>query len=522
MPRLFEAFLNYIEITPAEVIGAQILFYIAPLVIFSVLIWGFLQLWLDRRQGQFAGRTKWHLLHVNVPQEAIQTPKGMENFFRTIAGAKSSITWKEKWFDGKFNPWYSFEIVSIGGRISYYIRAQGKVRDLVEAAFYAQYPEAQITEVEDYAGMIPTEYPNDTWLLFGSEFKLSKPSFMPIRTWVDFEHVGESDQRFKDPLLSILESLGGMREGENFFIQILAMTPAEQDWTDAGEDYINEMYGKGGKSAKKGFFKGLFGWIVPGLLEQTVGLAIPGEESAPEQNNFSAFMITPKEKDKMDAVNRKISKYGYLAKIRFVYMAKHEVARKGTMASTAKGLFGQFENPGLNKFGLHVKATPQDDYPWLEWQMPGRQTRLAKRYQSRSLGQGATPSILNLEELATLWHFPAADARTPVLTAVPAKRAEAPIELTLAGEGESILPTRPLEAMSTIEQKSNLPDKKPLVTPSPSSKPTPGADDAFEQQAVPVQPDEHMPQPGMPAPLPPGLDIAEHESTGSPPDNLPL
>ncbi len=526
MPQWLANFVNLVQTTPPDVIGAYILFFIFPVVIFGVLVWGFLQLWLDRRQGQFAGRIKWHLLHVNVPKDAVQTPKGIENFFLTLHGAKSAVTFKEKWFDGKFQAWYSFEIVSVGGRISFYIRTQAKTRDLVEAALYAQYPEAQVTEVEDYVDMIPTDYPNDTWDMWGSEIRMKAENFKPIKTWVDFEHQGEKDQRLKDPLLGLLEILGSMKEGENYFIQLMIMPPAEQEWQKKGVEFIDKVFGREAPK-KKGMMEGVGGWWVNEALNQTVGYALPSGAEEKKQDDFVAFKITPREKEQIEAVNRKISKYGFRAKMRFVYFAKHEVFNKSSISAMSKGLFNQYSYEGLNGLGFWAKATPQDDYPWLEWQLPGRQRELVRRYKKRTMGVGSTPFIMNVEELATLWHFPAADARTPVLTSVQARRAEAPVELAFSESDENLLPdfSAP-KSITAGEKATSLPQRKPLAVPGIGHQ-KPEADTAFSdsvQPPVDTSPKEsvdRMPRAGMPAPLPPGLDIAQIEANHEPPTNLP-
>jgi hypothetical protein len=520
---------EFFNTTRPDVLGAIALGITMAVAITGVLVWGFLQLWLDRRQGQYAANIKWNLLQVSVPQDAIQTPKGMENFFATIIGAKSSATWKEKWIDGKFFAWFSFEIVSDGGQISYYIRVQSKYRDLVEAALYAQYPEAQIADAEDYTHNIPVDYPNDEYNLFGGEIKLKKEGFLPIKTWEHFEHQGEKDQRLKDPLLSILEIMGNMRPGEHYYLQVLIMPPAEQDWTKEGEKYINSLFGKEEKKKKKGMF-GNAGWLIEGVLEQAVGFTAAEGESK-EADPFQAFRVTPLEREQLDLVAKKISKTGWNAKLRYIYFGKHEVFRKGTISGMNKGIWNQFAYPGLNSFGLHGPSVPKDDYPWQEWQMPSKQRMLAKRFVSRSMSEGCSPYTLSVDELATIWHFPAADARTPVLTSVQAKRAEAPTELLTQDGDFEVLPNFGKEKSPT----SSLPDAKPLAAPRPTAfqngvesdkpqqvaalvqsatpptsatpapaPPVPQSEPKTEEHAATLE-HEDAPRAGKPAPLPPGL-----------------
>lgn len=199
---------QYLAVTSFYEMMSHALLVFGWIPIFGVLIWGFTQVWVDYKQGQYLNHIDWVLLNISVPQGSINTPKGMENFFNNIAGSKSAITWKEAHLLGKFQAFFSFEIVGSEGDVKFYIRAPEKYRDLVEAALYAQYPEAQIVEVEDYVDKVPDKYPNDTHKVFGSEMKLAKPSYYPIRTYPSFEHLGEKDMRFKDPLLNVIEIMG--------------------------------------------------------------------------------------------------------------------------------------------------------------------------------------------------------------------------------------------------------------------------------------------------------------------------
>ncbi len=532
---LIESVNRYLEITPFEVLARNIIFTIGGFLIFCVVIWGLLELWLDARQGLYVSKLKWNLLRVNVPGDAIQTPKGMENFFTSLAGIKSTPTWKEKWLDGKIQGWFSFEIASLGGEVRFYIRTVTKYRDMVEAAFYAQYPEAQISEVdEDYVDVVPKEFPNENWDLWGSEVKLANADYLPIRTWDSFEHTGEKDQRFKDPLLSLLEGIGRMQPGEYYFMQLLIYPIMDDDWLKKGEKEINRLYGKEEKKKSGNGIADVISWLPAEIVEQVTGGSLTGSASEEKKaDDFAAFKITPREKEKIDGIANKISKIGWYTKIRFYYAAQKPIFRKGTIASMTKGIWNQYGHLNLNKLGLHAPATPNDDYFWQEWELPGRQRNLVNRFKARSFGTGASPYILNVEELATIFHFPAADARTPVLTSLGARRSEAPNELQFAGVDEPDLPN--LNRTSPDVQggygASSLPQAKPLVAPHPTA---PTSTRTTQVQSRPVQvpapahvPEEFidpsMPRPGMPAPLPPGLDLADEPINNEEiPRNLPL
>ncbi len=521
-------------------IASHALLFLGWVPVFGVLIWGFTQVWIDYKQGKYFNHIHWILLSISVPAGSINTPKGMENFFNNLAGSKSAITWKESHLEGKFQAYFSLEMVGSEGGVQYYIRCPDKYRDLVEAALYAQYPEAQVLEVEDYVDRIPSKYPNDTHKVVGSEMILQKPQFYPLRTYLSFEHMGEKDFRFKDPMLNTIELMGKMGKGEHLWLQIIIMQPDEQDWAKEGEKYVDKLLGKEEKKPTPGVIAqvgGAFASLPGEALRQMTGVEIGGgahDEHATD--DFRVFKMTPKERAIADAITEKIGKIGWYSKIRVMYVGPKDHFRKPLMASAIKGIFHPFAHLGMNKLGLHNPATPKDDYFWMTWQMYYKMTRLVGRYKIRAPGAGAPMFILNSEELATLFHFPASDARTPVLTNQGARRAEAPMSLPFAPE----------EAPDMMDVSDGGPGHAPhihkeevdthsLAVPTPHMpevsrhEPLDMGDVLSRQPHVSrltahVSPDALPPQPGRPAPLPPGMDLTVKPFTDDDdaPPNLPV
>lgn len=551
---------HYVATTPVLLMATQALIYLGWIPIFGILIWGFTQIWVDYKQGLYFSHLHWVLLEVRIPQGAINTPKGMENFFNNLAGAKSALTWKETRLMGKFQAYFSLEIVGSEGGVKFFIRCLDKHRDLVEAALYAQYPEAQIMEAEDYVNKIPTYYPSESHKVFGSEMVLAKPDYYPLRTYEDFEHLGEKDFRFKDPLLNTIELMGKMGKDEHLWIQIIIMPPEEQDWAKQGEAYLMKMLGKEKKDAKHGgILSDLAGAAMAfpaEIVQQATGVSLGGGGKSEKKaaDDWAAFKMTPGERDAAERIAEKITKLGWLTKIRVLYAGPMTNYRKPLMASAIKGIFHPYAHLSLNKLGLHNKATPKDDYFWMEWQMYGKMTKLVKRYKARLLGAGASPFILNSEELATLFHFPSADARTPILSNASSRRAEAPAALPFADADAPSLPDWK-ELMKGKEGHEHEEEPAPLAVPQPHmpgqphqppAAPAHGHDPhhapkhaephvhelVSSHTPTPVPPaaqhamhnEEFMPQPGRPAPLPPGLDLAPKniKDDDDAPDNLPV
>ncbi len=170
---------------PIDAILFDLFIWFGWIPIAATLMWGFVQMWVNYRVGQYVSGYKFIVLAIDVPPMTEQSPKALENLFANIYGAKSSLTWKETWIIGKVHPVFSFEIISSEGYIQFLIRTQTRFRDVIEAGIYANYPDAEIAEVEDYAKDFPGDFPNDEYEMWGGEFVLDREQIYPIRTYVD-------------------------------------------------------------------------------------------------------------------------------------------------------------------------------------------------------------------------------------------------------------------------------------------------------------------------------------------------
>jgi hypothetical protein len=307
--------------------------------------------------------------------------------------------------------------------------------------------------------------------------------------------------------------MGKMHVGENFWLQIMIQQPDDQNWTKEGAKFAATVMGKEEKRHKSMLQE--MGGALLSLPAEVIGqlTGIGAAPAGPEKkaDDFRVFKLTPAEKLQIDSVTEKIAKLGWKTKIRVVYSAKKNKFRKGMMAAAMKGMMHSYTNSLVNQFGMHNASIPKDDYFWMEWQYTAKQTKLTKRYANRSFGAGANIFILNTEELATLWHFPGADARTPVLAAMGARRAEAPSGLNFAedADGDGIPDWKQKHGKNNQEPEEAAGTASDVQLPSPAS-PTGGVGE--------------MPVAGRPAPLPPGLDLRDEpiDPRASAPGNLPV
>jgi len=377
------------------------------------------EIYMIQIQTKWAKKQKYVVLAVDVPKGNEQTPKAVENIFAHLYGMKSSLDMKDVYITGKFQQTISFEIVSHGGDIQFYIRVPIKFRDLIEAALYSQYPEVAITEVEDYAKKFPTVFPHEKYEAFGCDFEMDAPDYYPIRTYPQFEH-GLSAE-FKDPMSLILETLSKIKKDEVLAFQIL-ITPGGDSWRKKGEKAILKMTGKA-PPEKKGLLSG-----VSGLAEDFVSYAVNGiiPEGKAEKSDGSLRMLalSPGERHTIEAIEMKISKPGYASKIRYIHFAPHEIFEN--KYGVVKGFLKQFAVLGSNGFGSVSTTMPKKNYWYHRRVRPKKQRWLMKAYMSRDGQYGGPKYILNTEELATLWHFPVLEVKAPLVKRTEAKRAEPP------------------------------------------------------------------------------------------------
>jgi len=427
--------------------GGWILFLIS-------FIYGGLKLWLYWRQGLFAAKQNYIFLAVDIPRQNLQSPKAVENMFATLAGAHTPIEWHEKWFKGEFQLWFSFEIVSIEGHIQYVIRTPIHYRELVESAVYAQYPDAEIVEVEDYTQAMDIKFPSDEYNLWGADLDLYAPDYLPIRTYPEFEH--PMSREIKDPLAAVLEVMSALGPGEHLWFQILA-APADLGWEKKGKKRIDEILGRKAP-AKKHFLEKIVESPVKALTMISDQVLPKMEVGKKEEKKEAALpFLPPTEEAEIKAIQRKISKIGYNCKLRFIYLGKREVFRKGLGVSGGFGAWKQFSVIGGNGFKPGKNKTKV--VLLKKWRLPRRQNRILEVFKKRFPDTGKGPYILNIEELASLYHFPYVEVKVPLVKKIESKKAAAPIGLPVE---ETTAPvTKEVVEKEVAEEKEKVKEQQP-------------------------------------------------------------
>ncbi|MDO8644802.1 MAG: hypothetical protein Q7S00_07565, partial [bacterium] len=153
----------------------------------------------------------------------------MESVFWGFAGVMKTLTVEEMYIKGEVPVSFSLEIVGTEGKVQFCVRTQEAFKNLVESHFYAQYPDMEIMEIEDYAKNVPATIPNNEWDLWGCDFKFVRDDLYPIKTYKYFEE--SVTGKMIDPLAGMVETMAKLGPGEHIWYQLI-ITPHVESWSE--------------------------------------------------------------------------------------------------------------------------------------------------------------------------------------------------------------------------------------------------------------------------------------------------
>lgn len=395
----------------AVILLYQTSFFWLPILLASLA----LIIWIKYIRQVAIAKEEKVLLEIKMPQDIQKSPVAMEIFLSALY-QKGSANYLDTYFGGKVPPWFSLELVSLGGQVRMFIWSWKKYQRMIEHQFYAQYPNIEIYEAEDYTKGVFNN--PDEWSMWSTYFKLTSADAFPIKTYVDYGMDKDPEDEYKiDPMSAVLEYLGSLAPGEQAWIQIMIKANKKEglqegrlfskgDWTDGVKKEIETI--RKGAEAKK----------------EKDGTVTPGRP------------LTKGEQDTLSALERSLSKPAFDCAIRGVYIAKNEAFNPENIPGLI-GTFRQYSSNTLNGFKLG-KFT-DFNYPWEDF-MRMRRSKLERQYieayKMRSFFQEPyrhfrqNPIVLTTEELATIFHPTSGIAvQTPTFQRISSKKAEPPANL---------------------------------------------------------------------------------------------
>lgn len=385
-----------------------LLIVIAPFVLGAL----FFQAFVTYKRNKFIHEQKKTVLQIRLPLELTKSPLAMELFITSLYQTKGEGTFIKRWLKGQVRPWFSLELVSVGGDVRFYIWTWKFWQHLVESQLYAQYPDIEIKEVKDYVDDVHFNFNKmDLW---GCNFKLSQPSHFPIKSYADYNLDKDPDEELKvDPMTPVLEYLGGLQEGEQAWIQIILRAHKKE-------------YKKPGAWFEKVDWKEAAKAEIKSMREQ--------DKQEAGEIKLTGVSLSKGEKDIIEAIERNVSKVPYDVGIRAIYTAKSSNFNEINIAGL-NGAFRQYNSYNLN--GFDSDHSTDFNYPWQDFQnyrLNRKKDKMLHHYKERSFFHSPHKGhffVLNTESLATIYHFPGQVARTPTLARVEAKKAEPPGNLPI-------------------------------------------------------------------------------------------
>jgi len=405
---------------------------ISPVILFFIF-WDF---WLSSARSAYIKKMKWVFLEIKIPGNVLKTPKAMENIFTALHSIYTTDpSWEDINFHGKVLSWYSFEMVGYAGGVSFYVRAPESTRNLIEAAVYSEYPDAEIVPADDYINFMPSVLPNDVYDIWGNDYILAKDNPYPIQTYPYFE-ANIEEQRL-DPISAITEVMSKLKEGEAIWLQYL-MRPIGDEWKKEGDEIRDKMYARKKPSAPPSFLMGIINGFFEFMLNLLKGIMEPptwSDGKAPSDDKSKTATLSPGERNVLEAIENKVSKFGFETVIRFIYIDKKDEFTQLNVAAVS-GAFKQFGTQDRNTFKMvsetktHVTGAMLTTKSWFRKnKIYARKREIYDAYRSRKFPKEC--SILCTEELATVFHFPLATVGAPMLRRVETRKGEPPSNLPI-------------------------------------------------------------------------------------------
>lgn len=330
------------------------------------------------------------VLLLQVPRTNEKKELAAEQMFASLHGLLTTA--EKSFFKKPVHERLSFEIAVKQKRIGFYVWVPEHLKSFVEEQIYAQYPTVNISEVEDYSTEESAYF--STQLV--CEMKLIANSALPIKTFPSFE---------VDPLAAITAALAQFDENEEAWLQVV-IRPAAANWHKKSEQFAAGIRNKSSGGGTGGLATALW--------------------APPEAKSAAAPKLAEHETARASAAEQKSQKLAYDTALRVVYRGNGTAAQGRMRIQAITSSFKQFNSTYLNGF---TQSYVSED---------SRQLNL---YQNRAF-KGGRGFVLNIEEVASLYHLPHTNVETPNILWANATTAEPPANLPLVTEAnrESISP----------------------------------------------------------------------------------
>lgn len=291
----------------------------------------------------------------------------------------------------------ALEIASqVGGSdILFYVCVPKYLESAFEKYVQGVFPGAVIDKVpQDYTIFEPQGQ------TVGAYFKLKENALFPISTYQKLE---------KDPLSTITNNLSKIAADEGGAVQVIIRPSSQANLRRKGEKALKIIReGKDVRSAASEAMQSSFAGIISEIIK------------GPPKKDAEALQKKEQGYDQVgyEAIQSKIQKQPFETNIRVVACAQSQ-ERAEEILNHLTGSFNQFSFSAMNSL------EPRE--------VKGRALKkLVYDFSFRLFNQGQS-NILNIEELASIYHFPSHLTETPYIKSVKSSVAPPPVDLPETG-----------------------------------------------------------------------------------------
>ena len=355
--------------------------------------------WKEKRSSNAPAELKGKVLAIRVPKENEKGALAAEQMFASLHGLLKLTP--------EVQEHITFEITASPAGIFFYTQVPEHLVNFVSSQIFAQYPDADIREVEDYTLKLDELGRS----LCGTQMVLVREHYFPIKTFPDFK---------VDPLAAITGALSGVGEGSEVWVQLL-VRPLPDVWQEGGYQYIEAVRaGVGGvEISLGGLIKAVSGAFTSVLAGMPKMIFTPGREDEVDVGKKSGVQLTPAQQTEIGAIEEKVSRMGFETGIRILTISETP-ERARSLLRSAVASFKQFSTANLNSFS------------------PGPVVENANELLDCFRGRHFPDDwsyVLNTEELASVFHLPNVSVETPTIAWSSYKKGEPPLNLPTEGEG---------------------------------------------------------------------------------------
>ena len=370
-----------------EIIGAILNFFLQWYVWLPIVVVLAFLTWRNNRKIEAVAQGEGDLLILEIPKTNDKKELAAEQMFASLHGILRDK--EELKANGGYQEHLSFEFASVNGQIRFYVWVPRTLRSFVEGQIYSQYPTVQIREAEeDYVA-----HERDHTVTYTADITLTDKDVLPIKTFQSFE---------VDPLAGITGTLAKLEAtGEEIWVQML-VRPIADDWHKNTESWVKSV--RSGKGATNKYVN--VSWIAQ-ILEALWKPPEAGDKVT------VAKELSDRDKTRISEAESKATKLGYEVKIRIAYLGESQINAKQQMQAIV-GTFKQFNSTNLNGFKSSGASFNKENL-------------LA--YRQRQFGHNGY--VLNIEELASVYHLPHTNVETPNIVWASSKTAEPPAKLPI-------------------------------------------------------------------------------------------